>query len=125
MNPGKIISHIIVAASILAVLFLGGCGPNPPVPYQQLQIQDTEETHGYDVYMYVAVDPAKGYDTPDKVRELLKWFNEVKYPNQNKIKIFVWRNPQSALMNATGDIVGTLTVNRSTNNVSIDVGATK
>lgn len=86
------------------------CGPRSPVPYQPLQVQDSEEAEGWDVYMYVAIDPDR-IDS-EGVEELLEWFRDVRFPEENRIRIFVWDNPQSALMNATADMVGSLEVDR-------------
>lgn len=86
------------------------CGPKPPIDYQQLQIADSEEAAGYDVYLYVAVKPDKA--SKENIENLLKWFEEMKYPNVKKMAIFVWTNPQSALMGATGDLAGSLRVDR-------------
>jgi hypothetical protein len=49
------------------------------------------------------------------VRRLLEWFRDVRFANANRIMIYVWDNPQSALMNAMGNLVGTLKVDRGEN----------
>jgi hypothetical protein len=101
---------------LVTILAYAGCSPTPPIPYQQLQIQDSEESQGYDVYLYVAINTQ---DIPEesnlnaKVEELLKWFEQVKFPKANKIKVYIWRNPQSALMNNTGDLLGSIYVDRA------------
>lgn len=105
----KILPVIFFVIPILLAAAVIGCSPQPPIPYQQLQVQDTEEDQGYDVYLYVAVD--KGLPEGDVVG-LLEWFRDVKFPEVNKIKIFVWDNPQSALINAMGDMIATLEVDR-------------
>ena len=109
MVNGKIHLVIFFVVPILLAAAVIGCSPRPPIPYQQLQIQDSEEDQGYDVYLYVAVE--KGLPEGDVVG-LLEWFRDVKFPEVNKIKIFVWDNPQSALINAMGDMVATLDVDR-------------
>lgn len=107
------IYHLLIFMAIFAMTETG-CGPKPPVQYQQLQIQDTTESEGYDIYLFVAVKR----DTPDeKVEALLQWFRDVKYPQVKKMKVFVWNNPQGALMLNTGDLVGTIRVDRE-NNIS-------
>jgi hypothetical protein len=103
---------VIIAPVILmfmTVLNLG-CGPQPPVDYQQLQIQDSEESQGYDVYLYVAIKP--GTKRAD-IESLLKWFDEVKFAKVNKVKVFVWDNPQAALINNASDLMGSLNVDRA------------
>ncbi len=94
---------------------ISGCGPKSPIPYQPLQIQDSEEAKGYDIYLYIAIPPDKGdrIYTPEQIEELLKWFDEVKYPTVNKMAIFVWKNPQAALMGNSDFLVGSLIVDRS------------
>lgn len=103
---------VLVAVVCTAV---SGCGPKPPIPYQMLQIQDSEEAEGYDIYLYVAIPPDKKdrIYTPEQVEELLKWFDEVKYPTVNKMAVFVWKNPQAALMGNSDLLVGSLKVDRS------------
>lgn len=111
---------ILIPLLILAGLLLSyGCGPRPPISYQTLQVQDSTESRGYDVYMYVAVDKelASG-----QVEDLLEWFRDVKYPDQNKIKILVWDNPQAALISAMGDNIGVLEVDRANGIDEIRVG---
>ena len=105
------LKHFIATSmcTALALIFIAGCSPRPPVPYQQLQIQDSEEAQGYDVYLYIAISPR----TPDdKVEALLKWFDQVKYPSVDKMRVFAWGNPQSALTNSMGDLIGSLNVDR-------------
>jgi hypothetical protein len=87
-----------------------GCGPRPPVDYQQLQIQDTEESQGYDVYLYVAINPNS---KRGEIEALLKWFDEVKFAKVNKMRVFVWDNPQAALINNLSDLMGSINVDRS------------
>jgi hypothetical protein len=112
-----ILIFIIFAAGISALII--GCGPRPPVSYQQLQIQDSSESQGYDIYMYISVKPGLN---ASQVEGLLKWFRDVKFPTQNKIKILVWDNPQAALMSAMGDNIGSLTVDRANGIDEIKVG---
>jgi len=86
-----------------------GCAPQPPIPYQQLQVQDSGEAAGFDVYLYIAVKK----ELPEgDVVGLLEWFRDVKFPEENKIKVFVWTNPQSALIGGMGDMIATLDVDR-------------
>lgn len=105
----------VLLALISIQVVLSGCGPRPPMAYQTLQIQDSEESQGYDVYLYVAVDPRdlKPETKNAQIEALLKWFDEMKYPQVNKMRVFVWDNPQSALMNSSGNLVGTLNVDRA------------
>jgi len=112
MKTARII-FVFLLLTVIPLCTLSGCGPKPPVPYQPLQVQDTEEASGWDVYMYIAIDP-NAVDS-DEVRRLLGWFRDVRFADQNKIMIFVWNNPQSALMNAMGDLAGTLRVDRGEN----------
>ncbi|HDS31132.1 MAG TPA: hypothetical protein ENN67_08830 [Firmicutes bacterium] len=107
-DSGRLVKIVIALAAVL--LLNTGCGPTPPFPYQPLVIQDTEESHGYDVYLYVSVTKDK---KPEDIRVLLKWFDEEKFPTTNKMKIFVWNNPQAALMGNPADLVGTLNVDRA------------
>jgi len=100
---------ILILLTGIIILLLTGCGPKPPVRYQQLTIQDSEEARGWDIYLYVAVEP--GQPSGD-IESLLEWFRDVKFPESNRIKIFVWDNPQSALTNSMGDMIATLTVDR-------------
>lgn len=109
---------IALATLVIGCAFCTGCGPRPPVSYQQLQVQDSEEAEGFDVYMYVAVSPKT---TPEEVESLLKWFDEVKFPNVNKMRIFVWDNPQAALIGAMGDLVGSLDLDREKGKLDITV----
>ncbi|HEX9746067.1 MAG TPA: hypothetical protein VGB30_11640 [bacterium] len=101
---------IAILAAIPAVILAISCSPAPPIAYQQLQISDSEESEGYDVYMYVAVDKAS---TADEVTNLLNWFENVKYPDVNRMAIFVWTNPQGALINADGDLAGSIEIDRA------------
>ncbi len=103
----------------LVGLALSGCGPSPPIPYRQLQIQHTEEAEGYDVYLYASI--GKGW-TPEEIEALLKWFDEVKYPQVNKMKVVLWTNPQGALMMNTGDMAGSLTVDREAGIYELTIG---
>lgn len=114
----KILTGIPLLLAI-GLLLISGCGPRPPIPYQQLQVQDSSESVGYDVYMYVAVE--KGLAAGD-VEDLLEWFRDVKFPEENKIRILVWNNPQSALISAMGDKVGEMTVDRANDVDNIQVG---
>jgi hypothetical protein len=111
----KIAKYALLATLLLIIplFMLSGCGPKPPVPYQQLQVQDTEEASGWDVYLYIAVNPNSV--NSEEVRRLLEWFRDVRFANANRIMIYVWDNPQSALMNAMGNLVGTLKVDRGEN----------
>ena len=52
---------------------------------------------------------------------LLEWFRDVKFAEVNKMRIFVWDNPQSALIGATGDMVGSLDVDRENGINRIDI----
>lgn len=104
---------------IILLAGIAGCGPRPPVRYQQLQIQDSEESRGFDIYLYVAVRPGT---TEEQVEALLKWFDTVKYPSVKTMKVFVWTNPQSALINATGDLAGSLYVDREKGIYELNVG---
>jgi hypothetical protein len=111
------------AASLLLSLWiacsiLSGCGPIPPIPYQQLQVQDTEQAQGYDVYLYIAVTKDR---TPQQIESLLKWFDSVKYPSVNKMAVFVWNNPQAALMGSSADLVGSLDVDRGAGKYDLTV----
>ncbi|MFH1675670.1 MAG: hypothetical protein ABIC40_01510, partial [bacterium] len=115
----RFVTKILTGSGLLIALIaitalIAGCEPTPPVSFQPLQVQDSEEAQGYDIYLYIAVPKTiKGKEiTDDQIKELLKWFDEVKYPSVNKIRIFVWDNPQSALINATGDMVGSLNIDR-------------
>jgi hypothetical protein len=111
-------------ALILVQGTLSGCGPRPPIPYQTLQIQDSDESRGYDIYLYVAVDPKSlKPETKDaQIEALLKWFDEMKYPQVKRMRVFVWDNPQGALMNNSGDLVGTLNVDRANGVFELNVG---
>ena len=109
MFPWKKSFVLLFALIGLVALVLTGCGPRPPIPYQTLQVQDSGESAGYDVYMYIAV--TKEIPSGD-VTALLEWFRDVKFSDVNSIKIFVWNNPQSALINAMGNMIATLDVNR-------------
>ncbi len=102
---------LAIPLTFLALIagFAYGCGPRPPVAYQQLQIQDTEESRGYDVYLYISVNRAL---PASDVTALLEWFRDVRYADQNKIAIYVWDNPQAALVGAMGDMVASLEVDR-------------
>jgi hypothetical protein len=106
------LKSIIVAMAIFILAVSIGCSPRSPIPYQTLQIQDSEEAQGYDVYLYVSVNPNPEKTTDANLEALLKWFEQVKYAKSNKIKVYIWGNPQSALMNNTGDLLGTINVNR-------------
>lgn len=101
---------LLIGILLLFAAMAAGCAKRPPVPYQQLQISDSEESKGYDVYLYIAI---QGEVTERDVEDLLKWFDEVKYPEVNTIAVYVWRNPQAALMGMTGDLMASLVVNRS------------
>lgn len=124
MGPriAQIMAVLVALISLLGVL--SGCGSRPPLAYQTLQIQDSEESQGYDVYLYVAVDPRSlKPETKDaQIEALLKWFDEMKYPQVNKMRVFVWDNPQSALMNNSGNLVGTLNVDRANGVFELNVG---
>jgi len=121
LNRSLPIGIALLIITVANFLFCG-CGPRPPVAYQQLQIQDAEEAKGYDVYLYVAIDR----ETPrDKVESLLKWFDQVKFLKAKKIRIFVWDNPQAALMNSEGNILGTLNVDREKGIFELNVGNTR
>jgi len=115
MNPKY---PVILAVIALTAGIVTGCGPRPPIPYQQLQVQDTEESQGYDVYLYVAVRPGL---TESQVEGLLVWFRDVKYPAADKMRVFVWDNPQAALLSTMGDLVGSLTVDREQGIDKIDI----
>lgn len=119
MLPRYLIVGISLFVLALMLPIIAGCGPKPPVEYQQLQIQDAEESRGFDVYMYVAVKPET---TTAKVEALLKWFNEVKFPTAKKMRIYVWNNSAAALMNSSGNLVGSLNVDRDNNIVEITTG---
>ncbi len=106
------------AVLILLAGIMQGCGPRPPIPYQQLQVQDAEESRGYDIYMYVAV--SKGLSAGE-VESLLEWFRDEKFPEQNRIRIFVWDNPQAALLMAQGDLIATLAVDREAGTDKIEL----
>ena len=95
---------------LISLMVWYGCGPKPPIDYQTLQIQDSEESRGYDIYLYIAV-PKETKD--EDIEKLLKWFDEVKYPQVKTMRVFVWDNPQAALMSAMGDLVGSLYVDRT------------
>jgi hypothetical protein len=119
MNSKCLTIRILLFVLLLIFPLIAGCSPKPPVEYQQLQIQDSEEANGFDVYLYVAVKP----DTPqDKVESLLKWFNEVKFAKAKKMRIYVWNNPAAALMNSSGNLVGSLNVDRGANVIEITSG---
>jgi len=115
----KIPSLVLLSAILIAgILCLSGCGEKPPVPYQQLQVQDMDETQGWDIYMYIAVTPGK---SEEEITQLLEWFRDVKYAEVNRIQIQVWDNPQSALISAMGDMVATLKVDRENEIDKIDI----
>ena len=119
MRRTSLITFALLPIALVLLTTVAGCGPQPPVDYQQLQIQDSEESRGYDVYLYVAVKP----NTPDdEIEALLKWFDTARYPQVNKMKVFVWDNPQAALISSAGNLVGTLNVDRSHGIYELNVG---
>ncbi|MCK4720645.1 hypothetical protein KAU08_08295 [bacterium] len=112
---------IVLSISLLLipVILTAGCGPGPPMPYQTLQIQDSSEAEGYDIYLYIAVKPGLPLG---EVGELLEWLRDVKFADQNKIKIYVWDNPQAAMLSAMGDNIAVLFVDRENGVDSIEYG---
>lgn len=109
MPRQKKILMLSISLLLISVFLITGCGPKPPLHFQPLQIQDSSEAEGYDIYLYIAVEP--GLPQGD-VSELLEWFRDVKFADQNKIKIFVWDNPQAAIVSAMGNNIAVLIVDR-------------
>ncbi len=100
------------------ILFASGCGPQPPVPYQELQVQDTEASEGWDVYLFVAIDRNS---TAEEVTTLLEWFRDDRFADVNRIRIFIWNNPQAALMMGSGDLMGEITTDREAETERLDI----
>lgn len=119
MPQQKKILILLLSLLLIPVIFLAGCGPKPPIHFQQLQIQDSSEAEGYDVYLYISVEP--GLPLGD-VGELLEWLRDVKFADQNKIKIYVWDNPQAAMLSAMGDNIAVLNVDRENGIDNIEFG---
>jgi hypothetical protein len=113
------LTRIAISAALAVLIFaIAGCGDKSPVPYQQLQVQSAEDSQGWDVYMYIAVDPEV---PPEDLTKLLEWFRDVRFADQNKIQVFIWDNPQSAIISAMGDMVASLTVDREAQIDKIDI----
>lgn len=119
MRQQKKILMLSLYLLLIPVFLIAGCGPNPPIHYQQLQIQDYTETEGYDIYLYISVKPGLAQG---EVGELLDWFRDVKFADQNKIKIYVWDNPQAAILSALGNNIAVLNVDRENGIDSIEFG---
>lgn len=119
MPQQKKILMFTLSLLLIPVILTVGCGPKPPLPYQQLQVQDSSEGEGYDIYLYISVKP--GLPLGD-IGELLEWFRDVKFADQNKIKIYVWDNPQAALLSAMGSNIAVLNVDRENGIDNIEFG---
>ena len=124
--PDAFKSPTVTAATLtillIALVQITGCGPNPPVQFQELQVQDTEASEGYDVYLFVAINkPGNQPTTAEDVTALLEWFRDVRFADVNKIKVFVWSNPQAALIMASGDLMGEMTVDREAEIERLDI----
>ncbi len=119
MPKQKKLLLLSISLLLIPLFLITGCGPKPPLHFQTLQIQDSSVSEGYDIYLYISVEPGL---PQGEVSELLEWLRDVKFADQNKIKIYVWDNPQAAMLSAMGDNIAVLFVDRENGVDSIEFG---